>query len=110
MNELSRREEQLLLIIGYLGKDAYLVAIRKQLSFIMRKECSIGAVHIPLTRLEKSGQIMSSLGESTAVRGGRRKKIYRLTPLGEAALQENKRMHDFLWADFRGVRSSSGGI
>ncbi|MCJ7681586.1 MAG: PadR family transcriptional regulator [Candidatus Aminicenantes bacterium] len=109
MNDLSRREEQILLIVEYLGKDAYLVAIRKHLSKVMRKECSIGAVHIPLTRLEKNGRITSSLGESTAVRGGRRKKIYRLTPLGHTALQENKRIHDFLWAAFRGSRSSSGG-
>ena len=109
MHEISRREEQLLLIIGYLEKDAYLVAIRKHLSRVMRKECSIGAVHIPLTRLEKNGFITSFLGESTAVRGGRRKKIYRLTPLGQEALRENKRIHDFLWADFRSVRSSRGG-
>jgi DNA-binding PadR family transcriptional regulator len=100
MEYLSQREEQILLAVGYLREEAYLVAIRKHLSKVMGKELSIGAVHIPLRRIEKQGLISASLGESTAVRGGRRKKIYRLTSAGLAALKENKRISDRLWADY----------
>ena len=100
MEYLSQREEQILLAIGYLRKDAYLVAIRKHLSSIIGKELSIGAVHIPLRRIEKQGLIAASFGESTAVRGGRRKKIYRLTSAGLAALKENKKVSDRLWTDY----------
>ena len=100
METLSRREEQILLAVGYLGEDAYLVAIRKHLSEIIGKNWSIGAIHIPLRRLEKAGVIDSYFGDATAVRGGRRKKVYRLTPIGLAALKENKRVNDLLWADF----------
>lgn len=100
METLSRREEQILLTIGYLGEDAYLVAIRKHLSEIIGKEWSIGAIHIPLRRLEKAGILASCFGEATAVRGGRRKKVYRLTSIGLVALQENKRVNDLLWTDF----------
>ena len=100
MEYLSQREEQILLAIGYLGEDAYLVAIRKHLSKITGKELSIGAVHIPLRRIEKQGLIAASFGESTAVRGGRRKKIYRLTAPGLTALDENKKISDKLWADY----------
>ena len=100
MEYLSQREEQILLAIGYLQKDAYLVAIRKHLSSIMGREFSIGAVHIPLRRIEKQGLIAASFGESTAVRGGRRKKIYRLTSTGLVALEENKKVNDRLWADY----------
>jgi DNA-binding PadR family transcriptional regulator len=100
MEYLSQREEQILLAIGYLRKDAYLVAIRKHLSSIIGKELSIGAVHIPLRRIEKQGLIAASFGESTAVRGGRRKKIYRLTSTGLAALKENKKVSDRLWTDY----------
>jgi PadR family transcriptional regulator len=100
MEYLSQREEQILLAIGYLRKDAYLVAIRKHLSSIVGKELSIGAVHIPLRRIEKQGLIAASFGESTAVRGGRRKKIYRLTSAGLAALKENKKVSDRLWMDY----------
>jgi PadR family transcriptional regulator PadR len=105
MEYLSQREEQILLAIGYLREDAYLVAIRKHLSKVTGKELSIGAVHIPLRRIEKQGLIAASFGESTAVRGGRRKKIYRLTSSGLAALKENKRISDLLWANFQKVSS-----
>jgi len=100
MEYLSQREEQILLAIGYLREDAYLVAIRKHLSSIVGKELSIGAVHIPLCRIEKQGLIAASFGESTAVRGGRRKKIYRFTSAGLATLKENKKVSDRLWADY----------
>jgi len=48
-------------------------------------------------RLEKSGLITSRFGDATAVRGGRRKKIYRLTKEGLAALHSYKRISDDLW-------------
>jgi len=105
MENLSQREEQILLAIGFLREDAYLVAIRKHLSKVTGKELSIGAVHIPLRRIEKQGLIASSFGESTAIRGGRRKKIYRLTAAGSAALEESKKVNDKLWADYLKVKA-----
>jgi DNA-binding PadR family transcriptional regulator len=100
MEHLSRREEQILLAVGYLQEKAYLVAIRKHLSSIMRKEWSIGAIHIPLRRLERQGLIEAHFSEATAVRGGRRKKIYRLTKLGRLALKDTRRIHDILWSNY----------
>jgi PadR family transcriptional regulator PadR len=105
MEYLSQREEQILLAIGYLRDDAYLVALRKHLSKIVGKELSIGAVHIPLRRIEKQGLIAASFGESTAVRGGRRKKIYRLTAAGLTALKESKKISDRLWADYLKIKA-----
>jgi len=107
MEYLSQREEQILLAIGYLREYAYLVAIRKHLSTIVWKELSIGAIHIPLRRIEKQGLISASFGESTAVRGGRRKKIYRLTSAGLAALEENKKVSDRLWKDYLKAKALS---
>jgi DNA-binding PadR family transcriptional regulator len=100
MEYLSQREEQILLAIGYLREEAYLVSIRRHLSSVMGRNMSIGAVHIPLRRIEKQGLIAASFGESTAVRGGRRKKIYRLTSAGLTALEENKKINDRLWTDY----------
>jgi PadR family transcriptional regulator PadR len=100
MESLSRREEQILLAIAQLGEEAYLVAIMKLLSVVMGRKWSIGAIHIPLRRLERSKFVEARFGDATAVRGGRRKKYYRLTELGMAALEENKRVNDLLWADF----------
>ncbi|UCC40197.1 MAG: PadR family transcriptional regulator [Candidatus Aminicenantes bacterium] len=100
MEPLSKREEQILLAIGNLGANAYLVAIKRQLSEVTGRNLSIGAIHIPLRRLEREGIIDSDLGEATAVRGGRRKKIYRLTTRALEALRESKRVHDILWGNF----------
>lgn len=101
MDVLSKREEQILLAVAALGEEAYLVQIRSYLSTIQRKKVSLGAVHIPLRRLERSGFIEAAFGEATAVRGGRRKKIYQLLPKACAFLQESKRVQDCLWARFR---------
>ncbi len=100
MKFLTRREELILLSIGNLGKDAYLVSIRQQLSDVMKKNWSLSTIHIPLRRLEQAGLIESYLGEATAVRGGRRKKIYILTQTGFEALTEYKRINDILWEKF----------
>ena len=102
MESLSRREEQILLTILHLKEDAYLVSIRKHLSGLMKKGWSIGAIHIPLRRLEKAGYVEAFFGEATAVRGGRRKKIYKVTGKGMEALTENKRVNDLLWISFTG--------
>jgi DNA-binding PadR family transcriptional regulator len=43
--------------------------------------------------------IVSKFGEATAVRGGRRKKIYSVTELGFELLEEHKRVSDLLWQE-----------
>ena len=102
MESLTRREEQILLAILFLKADAYLVAIRRYLSELMKKEWSIGAVHIPLKRLEEARVVESFMGEATAIRGGRRKKIYQVSKLGLLALSENKKISDSLWQSYAG--------
>ncbi len=100
MKLLTRREELVLLSIFNLVESAYLVSIRDHLSDIMNQNWSIGAIHIPLRRLERSGYVSAYYSEATAKRGGRRKKIYEITKLGFEALSEYKRVNDILWSDF----------
>ena len=100
MKELTRKEELIMLSILGLRSDAYLVAITDHLSRILGHTIMLTSVHLPLTRLEKMGFIASEFGESTAVRGGRRKKVYRITKAGLRALGEHKRINDALWAAY----------
>ncbi|MGD9346436.1 MAG: helix-turn-helix transcriptional regulator [Candidatus Aminicenantes bacterium] len=100
MTGLTRKEELILLSIFNLRKDAYLVAITDHLSRITEKKVTITSVHLPLNRLERRGLIASKLGEATAVRGGRRKRIYTITKMGFAELREYKRIHDELWEKY----------
>lgn len=101
--EISRREEQILISIWELKNDAYLVSIKKYLSEVLGKSWTVGAIHKPLMRLEKMGLVDSVLGEATAVRGGRSKKIYTITENGLEVLHHHKKMNDTLWANFGGL-------
>jgi DNA-binding PadR family transcriptional regulator len=97
MKLITRKEELVMLSILNLEEKAYLIAIQEHLSRVMGRSESLTSVHLPLSRLEKGGLIASRLGNATAVRGGRRKKIYYLTKEGLEALQAYKRISDDLW-------------
>jgi len=100
MKGLTRVEELTMLSILNLQSNAYLIAITDHLSKITGKKVSLTSVHLPLSRLEKRGLIESEFGEATAVRGGRRKKIYKLTKIGFKELNEYKRITDMLWTNY----------
>lgn len=104
MNTLSQREEQILLAIWELREEAYLVGIKKYLSSVLEKNWTVGAIHKPLRRLEIAGFVDSHLGEATAKRGGRSKKIYKITKKGLIILSEYKKVNDILWANFPGYK------
>ena len=100
MEILSRREEQVLLAVWELKSGAYLMAIKDYLTRLTQKKWSVGIVHKPLLKLEKKGFIESFMGESTAKRGGRRKKMYAVTILGVQELKNLKQEQDVLWKNF----------
>lgn len=100
MKSLTRMEELILLSIVNLQSNAYLIAITDHLAGLMDKDLSLNSIHLPLQRLEKAGLIESEMGEATAVRGGRRKKVYRLTKWGLCALEEHKKINDIMWVKF----------
>jgi PadR family transcriptional regulator PadR len=100
MKGLTRLEELIMLSVLNLKKNAYLIAITDHLTELTGKKVSLTSVHLPLSRLEKKGLIESEYGEATAVRGGRRKKIYKVTKMGFEELNEYKRITDVLWADY----------
>jgi PadR family transcriptional regulator PadR len=100
MKSLTRKEELIMLTIFDLKEEAYLIAITDRLSEVTGKKISLTSVHLPLSRLEKNGMIHGKLGEATAVRGGRRKKIYQITQAGFEMLDEHKRISDLLWKNY----------
>ena len=107
---LSRIEELLLLVVGELGKAAYGVPIRRRLGRMLGRSLSVGAVYVPLERLVARGLLTSESGEPTPVRGGRRKRFYRLTPKGSRALLQTRRVTERAWAAVRkaGLRPDLG--
>ncbi len=100
---LTRTEELLLLAVWRLQQDAYGLAIGRQVSDLLGKKVSVGAVYIPLERLARKGLLATWESEPTARRGGRRKRFYKLTPSGLAALNTVRKIHDEAWSGLPGL-------
>ena len=71
-----------------LGGGAYGVAIREEIATATRRTCSIGALYTTIDRLEKKGLVKTWVGESTPARGGRAKRMVRVTATGVQAAKE----------------------
>lgn len=71
-----------------LGANAYGAAIREEIESLTRRRCSIGALYTTLDRLENKGLIATWMGEATAQRGGRAKRMVRITPQGMQAAKD----------------------
>jgi PadR family transcriptional regulator PadR len=110
MEPLTRTEEFILLSVYQLGDNAYGITIRNHIEQIMKKDFSVGAIYVPLERLENKGLLTSYTGEPTSERGGRRKRFYKITPNGMVALKEIKRLHDTFWANISDIEAPSPGL
>lgn len=100
MKWLSRTEEMILLAVFSLADRAYGLAIREHLKTLSGKRFSVGAIYVPLERLEEKGMLSSYEAEPTPERGGRSKRYYRLTSRGEEALEEIRTLHQALWEGY----------
>lgn len=81
-------EHLLLLAILRLKDDAYGATIRRELIQCAKKDVAVGAIYTGLDRLEEKGFVESWMSEPTAKRGGRGKRLYRVTPTGRRALAD----------------------
>jgi DNA-binding PadR family transcriptional regulator len=82
---LGEFEYLLLSTAARLGDDAYGVSIRRHIEAATGRRCSIGALYTTLDRLEAKGLIKTRMGEPTPERGGRPKRIVRVTARGMRA-------------------------
>ena len=71
-----------------LGDDAYGAAIRQEIETATGRRCSIGALYTTLDRLETKGFLKTWMGDPTPQRGGRPKRMVRVTPKGVQAASE----------------------
>jgi PadR family transcriptional regulator, regulatory protein PadR len=68
-----------------IGDEAYGAAILQEIERSSDRECSIGALYTTLDRLEAKGMIKTWIGKPTPERGGRSKRMVRVTAKGVAA-------------------------
>ena len=97
MKFLLRSEELVLMTVWKLQEEAYCVPIRDYLMKVTDRNWSFGSIYDPLDRLEKRGFLISFTSDPLKERGGRRKRIYRLTQAGKEALLEMRGMQETLW-------------
>jgi DNA-binding PadR family transcriptional regulator len=71
-----------MLAIIRIGDDAYGVSISNEIEETTGSQVLLGSVYDALARLQEKGLIASTLGEATPERGGRSKRVYRVTGLG----------------------------
>ena len=70
------------------GEDAYGAAMRHEIEEATRRPCSIGAFYTTLDRLEAKGFVKTWMGDPTPRRGGRPKRMVRVTARGIEAATE----------------------
>lgn len=78
-----------LLAILRLGDVAYGVTIREELERETSRSLTLGAIYKTLGRLERKGHLQTRVAPPTKARGGRRKKLYKLSPSGMAVARRS---------------------
>jgi PadR family transcriptional regulator PadR len=99
---LGTFEEQVMLAVVRTSRDAYAMAIRRELEQVTGRSVTIGAVYVTLDRLEAKGLIASA---RTSRDDSSSRRLFALTPRGASALAETKAMRERLWkgVELRGL-------
>lgn len=90
-----------LLAVARLGPGVFAREIRDELDHVAGREVSVSSVFVTLTRLEDQGLLRSELGDAPA-RGGRRTRVFALTPAGRDALHATRAETERMW---KGIES-----
>ncbi|QHV94467.1 MULTISPECIES: PadR family transcriptional regulator [Spirosoma] len=96
---LGEFEEVVLLTVAVLEVQgqAYGVAITHEIIEETGRSVRLNQIHAALQRLEDKGMVKSEMGEPTAERGGRRKRLFTVTAYGRRTLQEIQDVRASLW-------------
>jgi DNA-binding PadR family transcriptional regulator len=86
--QLGEFEYLMLTAVARLGEGAYGVPIRQEIEDATGRPCSIGALYTTLDRLETKGLVKTAMGDPTPQRGGRPKRMVRITPKGSQAASD----------------------
>jgi PadR family transcriptional regulator PadR len=85
---LGEFEYLLITATAGLGEEAYGAAIRQEIESVTGRKCSIGALYTTIDRLETKGLLETWMGDVTPQRGGRAKRMVRITGEGVQAAKE----------------------
>lgn len=97
---LGEFEVVVLMAVLHRAGDAFGTSVCESIAARTGRTVSRGAVYVTLDRLEDKGLLASRLDDATPSRGGRRKRLFRVTPAGLRAVKRSvatiASMHDGL--------------
>jgi PadR family transcriptional regulator PadR len=94
---LGEFEEFTLLAVRALNEATYAVPVQAFVERSAGRPVSMGAVYAALDRLEAKGFVRSVLSDPIPQRGGKRKRLYEITPAGMQTLRDLRRVRDRIW-------------
>ena len=94
---LGELQQLTMLAVARLDSEAYGAPIRDELLTIASRKVSVPTVYVTLVRLEEQGLVESSEAARDDGRGGRARRVFRLTPAGWDALQEARAAMTRMW-------------
>lgn len=94
---LGEFEHVVLIALARRGGEAYGATVFEEILERTGRETSVPAVYVTLGRLAEKGYVDVRRSEGRTERGGRARKLFRLTTAGAGALRDARRMLDRLW-------------
>ncbi len=98
MEELTRKEEQILLAVHFLNSNAYLITIREYIRESTGKNYSVGTIYAPLSRLHINGYLKSHLEKTED--SNKPVRYYELSDKGYESLTNLKKQTEAMWEGF----------
>jgi DNA-binding PadR family transcriptional regulator len=96
-DRLGEFEELTLLAIRAIDPPVYAVPIQRFIARTTGRDVVMGAVYASLERLETKGLVRSTLSAATPERGGKRKRLFAVTPAGMRLLNDLRRVRERIW-------------
>ena len=94
---LTDLEQLLLLAVLRFENEAYGANLQADIENAADRHVSLGSIHMTLGRLEERGLASSEKSAPQASRGGKARRLYRVTEEGRATLEWNRRVMDRMW-------------
>ena len=98
-DSLGDIEQFVLVALLHLHGESYGVPIMQEIARRTGRPISRPAVYIALRRLEAKSLLTSRFGDPTPERGGRSKRLFKLTKAGARQLRQSREAFVRMWAD-----------
>ncbi len=101
IENISSQEEVILLAAGSMPEGAYAYGLQNEIKDQLDQNWSLGTIHTILYRLESKGLLRSEMGGASEKRGGRSKRLYKLTAKGFQNLDFIQSSRQNMWSKIK---------